>query len=130
MREYKFRGRRVDNGEWVKGYYYAFVSSGKTIASIDDGAAYMVDPETVGQYIGHKDDSETEVCQGDRVMALLTGDIYEVIWDDIGCGYLFAPVGGDGTSAIDYYEFEDICSALGFRVVGNVHDDKGVSGND
>jgi len=69
MREIKFRGKRKDNGEWVYGYYvYSPKShsiSGTTLSEFDrdthwiisQNKKYEVIPETVGQYIGRKDDS-------------------------------------------------------------------------
>ena len=59
MREYLFRGKRLDNGEWAEGYYYCF--SGKHYiyakAWVNNRAAanYEVDPETVGQFTGLAD---------------------------------------------------------------------------
>ncbi|ANY67294.1 hypothetical protein BBD42_13030 [Paenibacillus sp. BIHB 4019] len=153
-REIKFRGKRTDNGEWVVGnlinmksaQHYGEYDRDETIFSkcwIVEIAEYLevrafssgnavwadnefiqVDPETVGQYIGRKDDTETEVYEGDKVMAILTGEVFELIWD--GDGFLFQK----GNYAIDPLEFEDVCAAFGYRIVGNVHDDKGVSGND
>ncbi len=86
MREIgKFRGKRLDNGERVDGYY--FVSTGslhlnpmhyiivdevhdyKSILMEIGGenfACYKVDPETVGQYTG-RDKNDREIYQKDKV---------------------------------------------------------------
>ncbi len=48
MREIKFRGKRIDNGEWVFGdLVHSFWRS--SVIYIND---QEVDPETIGQYIG------------------------------------------------------------------------------
>jgi len=65
MREIKFRGKRKDNGEWVYGDFFikripVLTGIHKTVYIIrnrDSGKEYEVIPQTVGQYIGRKDDS-------------------------------------------------------------------------
>jgi hypothetical protein len=51
MREHKYRGKRIDNGEWVYGYY---VSDPETTlmpyAIYSDRKFHKVIPETVGQF--------------------------------------------------------------------------------
>lgn len=62
MREILFRGKRVDNGEWVEGYYvcvgnkYHYILSGKIDLLNGVGfEKYEVIPETVSQYPGLTD---------------------------------------------------------------------------
>jgi uncharacterized phage protein (TIGR01671 family) len=60
MREILFRGKRIDNGEWVYGHYGEYIRFEKPISAIsipsDDSfmgnLCYDVDPSTVGQYTG------------------------------------------------------------------------------
>ena len=57
MREYKFRGRRIDNGEWVHGYLIEDrYIVGPVVEWTEDYFStefwFKVDPETVGQYTG------------------------------------------------------------------------------
>ena len=64
-REIKFRGKRIDNGEWVYGYLIGTDVIVGDIVDWDDEYFctefwYKVDPETVGQYTGIKDSTNDE----------------------------------------------------------------------
>lgn len=68
-----YRGKRVDNGEWVVGYYcfIGYTNQEKryiipTCASVFYG--FEVIPETIGQYTGLTDNSGTDAFENDVLM--------------------------------------------------------------
>lgn len=74
MRDYKFRGKRVDNGEWVYGYYDGCYETA-TINYLKVGVPYnaCVISETVGQYTGKNDKNDREIYEKHRVKVQFEG---------------------------------------------------------
>lgn len=80
MREIKFRGIRLDNGEWVYGdlLHCKGDDAGRVFIKTDTGL-FEVDPNTVGQYTGKCDRQQHKVYEDDIVRDEL-GSIGAVIF--------------------------------------------------
>ena len=121
MREILFRGKRIDNGEWVEGFYVGDTGDGcHEICDINSGTGHRVevDPATVGQYTGLTDKNGKRIFEGD---ILLLDDIKGFVNYGTGCfcvrmlkpDYLYR-----SNPAIDIVLNE----YPGLEVIGNIHD--------
>lgn len=121
MHEIIFRGKRIDNGEWVEGNLFApdEVKHRKAPTEILVGTnivriSWEVDPSTVGQYTGLEDKNGRRIFEGDIVDILTENEEIGVVEYEDG-GFL---VSADGFCV----DFHTNIKGTDLDVIGNIHD--------
>lgn len=121
MREILFRGKRTDNGEWVKGFYVCvldthYIMTGKFDSltnGIINSEAYKVDPDTIGQFIGLCDKNGVRIFEGD-IIEYTDGCndwLGAVKYDGDDAQFVVRFIGGDVESFDNLYSGD--CEVLG-----------------
>lgn len=122
MREIKFRGKRLDNGEWLYGsllvshfkddkkerYFITQFSGNYTFE-------HEVDPATVGQFTGLKDNNGRDIWEGDIIS---DGRQFNVKWDSRDACWT-------GEMHNDLQQRLDLAFLITHkqtRIIGNIHE--------
>ena len=110
MREILFRGKRMDNGEWIEGdLVHSVYKIGDTCVGKFGWTLGMhqVDHYTVGQYTGLNDKNGKRIFEGD-ILSLRTGRPHVVRFED-------------GAFVLENTAIP-MRFAIKFEVIGNIHD--------
>lgn len=131
MRSILFRGKRIDTGEWVKGYYVVLYDGkhNKHSYRIYTGFSeydcgdyfpefFEVDPNTVSQYTESDDIKNTKIFCDDiiKIKYPIHSEVGKVVykWN----GWYIEPQTKDlGTLSLSV-----VCSDHEVNIIGNIHD--------
>lgn len=137
MREIKFRGKLLDNGEWIYGsllvshfkddkkerYFITQFSGNYTFE-------HEVDPATVGQYTGLRDKNGRDIWEGDIFKEDGSGIVRSVFRVPGGLAFEDNPVSFGYDHRAPVYPYSSIAEMQSVswlsqccEVIGNIHDD-------
>ena len=117
-REILFRGKRLDNGQWVEGNVQ--VPNKETLHVFNKWFMWdekniqrQVDPETVGQFTGMTDKKGKKLFEGDVYSMGEKNILYVVIFDK--SQFIGKQVGNRSLAGLEYWKSD-------IEIVGSVHD--------
>lgn len=126
-RTIKFRGKRIDNGEWVYGDLLqpTEICDIYEIANCEsiDGTRYEVIPDTTGQYTSLKDKNGKEIYEGDILKSIQWNDIYLVKY--IGTAFYLCRKENNGFNKITTWNNREKS-----EVIGNIYDNPELLGGE
>lgn len=119
----KFKAKRLDNGKWVEGYFYAecgntyIIENRQEESMLNRNITYEVDTDTICQFTGLKDCKGKEIFEHDLIHFVGYEPTAEVIWSEDDYAFMT-------TSDMDLFLLSDVIDVGNgkIEVVGNKFD--------
>lgn len=126
MREILFRGKRVDNGEWVEGWlmnehiipkeqeFTVECRNPQYFVDTDKLELYEIIPSTIGQYTGLTDKNGKRIFEHDIVRIAVCGmyDNYVISYDNENASFVV------GDTSFSFWSY----ISTRIEIVGNIYD--------
>lgn len=135
MREILFRGKRVDNREWVEGWYVKDPQGKHRVylqpfPEASSNTYYFVTPESVGQFTGLTDKKGKKIFEGDILDLGQTVNgcsLFLVEWDNNRLGWSVRYHIKMNNPRLYEYSVEtffmiDQMTGEGVEITGNIHE--------
>lgn len=119
-REILFKAKRLDNGEWVDGFYCCIGPAGQEKHYIipEYASAFYgveVDPSTVCQYTGLTDKNGKKIFEGDKLYDPHENVIYTVGWNEERAMF-----------QMEYSWYRKSIESTNYcEIIGSIHDGEG-----
>ena len=134
MREILFKAKRIDNGEWVEGFYqfsdWIYPTTGELaerkyyIRPIRSQDAYEVNPDTICQYTGLADKNGNKIWENDIIRHYNKSwepNVYTegiIKWNTFECRFENCSI----KNPCNTYTINPTCN---YEVIGNIFDNAG-----
>lgn len=148
MKQILFRGKRIDNNEWIYGFYFESVADSMKHCYIkyetwDEGfVTYEVIPETVGQLTDLPDNNGNKIFENDilKIVSSIRSEIIDnthafggekredcaiVLWDYKTGGYKLKVYHEGKYKRIARFSVGHLC-VYKAEVIGNIYDNPGL----
>lgn len=126
MREILFKGKRIDNDEWIDGYYqkrHDFLGNEEHLIFYADGHTVWdhteVSSGTICQFTGLCDKNGKRIWENDVVWLVCNGEehVYQIVWDNSELD--FKATNGEENYGLNF-EYLLCCDEI--EVIGNIFD--------